>query len=81
MLTQQLLGTDDPDLRRNAGPFAQPAVLYDLFTYFRKVAKSRRARPTDDLASAIANARIEGVSNKRLCLTFGGDAEWRGSLM
>ncbi|MFD7120015.1 cytochrome P450 [Streptomyces sp. NPDC059922] len=59
-LTQQLLGTDDPEQQRNAGPFAQPAVLFDLFTYFRKIARDRRAHPTDDLASVIANARIDG---------------------
>lgn len=59
-LTSQLLGTDDPDLQLNSGPFAQPIVLFHLFNYFQKVVESRRAHPTDDLASAIANARIDG---------------------
>lgn len=61
-LTRQLLGTDDAELRRNLGPFAQPAVLFQLFRYFRRVTKARRAHPTDDLASAIANARINDAA-------------------
>ena len=36
------------------------AVLADFFNYFSALTASRRAHPTDDLASAIANGRIDG---------------------
>ncbi|MCV7074340.1 cytochrome P450, partial [Mycobacterium szulgai] len=36
-----------------------PALL-DMFGYFNGVTASRREQPTADLASAIANARIDG---------------------
>ena len=35
-------------------------MLADFFTYFAKLTASRREHPTDDLASAIANGRIDG---------------------
>ena len=36
------------------------AVLADYFAYFTALTASRREHPTDDLASAIANGRIDG---------------------
>jgi cytochrome P450 len=36
------------------------AVLLDMFGFFTALTASRRERPTEDLASAIANARIDG---------------------
>ena len=36
------------------------AVLADFFNYFANLTAARRERPTEDLASAIANARING---------------------
>ena len=36
------------------------AVLMDFFAYFSALTASRRETPTDDLASAIANAKING---------------------
>jgi len=35
-------------------------VIEDFVGYFRAVTEDRRANPTDDLSSAIANARIDG---------------------
>jgi cytochrome P450 len=35
-------------------------VLLDFFRYFAALTASPRERPTDDLASAIANGRIDG---------------------
>ena len=35
-------------------------ALFEMFDYFNEVTASRRANPTEDLASAIANARIDG---------------------
>jgi cytochrome P450 len=36
------------------------AVLADFFNYFAELTASRRAEPTEDLASAIANGRVDG---------------------
>ena len=38
----------------------QLEVLLDFFRYFSELTASRREQPTDDLASAIANGRIDG---------------------
>ncbi|MFG1998524.1 cytochrome P450 [Spirillospora sp. NPDC048911] len=59
-LTQELFGGDDSDMRRGTTPEEQLAVLLDFFAYFQELTAARRAEPTDDLASAIANARVDG---------------------
>jgi len=56
-LTQELFGNVDPELAR--GPDLM-ATLLDFFEYFQKLTEQRRAHPTEDLASAIANAEIDG---------------------
>jgi cytochrome P450 len=61
MLTQQLFGGDDPDLARSSDLEEQFTVLLDFFNYFTELTASRRAHPTDDLASALANATIDGA--------------------
>jgi cytochrome P450 len=59
-LTQELFGGDDPELRRSEDPDDQLQVLLDFFAYFNDLTARRRADPTDDLASVIANAKIDG---------------------
>lgn len=59
-LTQELFGGDDDELKRGASLDQQLAVLLDFFGYFNRLTAARRAQPTDDLASAIANACIDG---------------------
>ena len=59
-LTQELFGGDDEELGRSTDPQEQAQVLFDFFNYFTALTASRRAEPTDDLASAIANAEIHG---------------------
>ncbi len=60
MLTQQLFGADDEELRRSTDMEEQFTVLLDFFNYFIELTASRRATPTEDLASVLANARIGG---------------------
>ena len=60
MLTQEMFGGDDDEYKRGTTPEEQMAVLVDFFTYFARLTASRREHPTDDLASAIANGRING---------------------
>jgi cytochrome P450 len=59
-LTQEMFGGDDDEYKRGTTPEEQMAVLLDFFNYFSTLTASRRANPTDDLASAIANGRIDG---------------------
>ncbi|MEU8357107.1 cytochrome P450 [Nonomuraea sp. NPDC048882] len=60
-LTQQLFGQDDADTGRGSGtPVDHTSVLEDLFAYFHDLTARRRATPTGDLASEIANARVDG---------------------
>lgn len=59
-LTQELFGGDDTEFQRGTTPEEQLPVLLEFFSYFNDLTASRRANPTDDLASAIANARVDG---------------------
>jgi hypothetical protein len=59
-LTQELFGSDDAEFKRGTTYEDQLPVLLDMFQYFNAVTASRREHPTEDLASAIANARIDG---------------------
>jgi cytochrome P450 len=59
-LTQELVGNDDAEFQRAIDPTERAYALLDMFEYFRALTASRREQPTDDLASAIANARIDG---------------------
>jgi cytochrome P450 len=59
-LTQELFGSEDSEFKRGAGTEDQLPALFDMFSYFNDVTASRRAQPTEDLASAIANARVDG---------------------
>jgi cytochrome P450 len=59
-LTQELFGPEDPDMGRVTEDDSQVAVLLDFATYFVELAAARRAAPTTDLASVIANAEIGG---------------------
>jgi len=59
-LTQEMFGGDDAEHQRGDTMDDMLAVLADYFAYFTKLTASRREHPTEDLASAIANGRIEG---------------------
>jgi cytochrome P450 len=59
-LTRELFGGDDDELSRSRDPEEQMAVLLDFFAYFMALTADRRTTPTDDLASVIANASIDG---------------------
>ena len=59
-LTQELFGGGDEERRRGATPEEILEPLLDFFAYFQGITAARRAAPTGDLASAIANARVDG---------------------
>jgi hypothetical protein len=60
-LTNELFGAEDPEFQRTEDTMAHRRALgMDFFAYFTKVGESRRSAPQDDLASVIANARVDG---------------------
>jgi cytochrome P450 len=72
-LTQELFGAADPELGRGGGTTLAKeeaakqeeeefdfSVIVDFSNYFRELSEARRKTPTDDLASLIANSRIDG---------------------
>lgn len=59
-LTQELFGSDDDEFKRGTDQADQMSALVEMFQYFTALTASRRENPSDDLASAIANATIDG---------------------
>lgn len=59
-LTQEMFGGNDAEFQRGDSTEDMLAVLVDFFNYFAALTATRREHPTADLASAIANAKING---------------------
>lgn len=66
-LTQEIFGPLDPDVQQAMNAMSiedisniQHAVLGELIQYFEQITEDRRANPTDDLASVVANATLDG---------------------
>jgi cytochrome P450 len=59
-LTQELFGGQDAELQRGQTPEEQLQAALDMLAYFQRLTADRRAEPTEDLASTIANARVDG---------------------
>lgn len=60
-LTQELFGPEDPDFQRDEDALAGLIqVVADFVAYFDGITEQRKAQPTGDLASVIANGLIEG---------------------
>ena len=60
-LTQELFGSADPELSRGTSMEDLVAVIQDFFAYFTELTEARKAAPTGDLASVIANASVDGA--------------------
>ena len=61
-LTNELFAADDPDLQRKGEdrPKAMQELAMELFQLFNGIIEDRRANPTDDLASLLANGLVNG---------------------
>ncbi|MGI9431232.1 MAG: cytochrome P450, partial [Myxococcota bacterium] len=61
-LTNELFGSDDPDLQRSGEDRKQASIALglELYQLFDKIIQDRRANPRDDLASLLANGKIDG---------------------
>jgi cytochrome P450 len=58
-LTQELFGGTDPDMQRPDASETSNAI-FDFFQYFQSITAARRANPGEDLASVIANGKVNG---------------------
>lgn len=59
-LTGELFSPHDPDLKRTSDANATAGARQEFFAYYASLLAKRRADPTDDLLSVIANAAIDG---------------------
>ena len=59
-LTQELFGGTDPDMKRKETEGTNTSTIMDFFVYFNKMSAERRANPGEDLASVIANGKVNG---------------------
>jgi len=60
-LTQELFGGQDPDMKRPDELSNENSnVFLDFFTYFAQITAERRTHPGEDLATVIANGKING---------------------
>lgn len=83
--TDAFIGEDDPEFRQS--PEAMQAVLGEFFAFCSQLFEDRRAHPTQDIASLLANTEIAGqpvpfgdfVGNLVLALV-GGNETTRNSL-
>ncbi|PZQ59699.1 MAG: cytochrome P450 [Sphingomonas taxi] len=57
--TNAFVGEDDPEFRQS--PEAMAATLGEFFAFGQELFDARRAEPTSDIASLLANAAIDGV--------------------
>ncbi len=60
-LTQELFGGQDPDMKRPEELNTEESnTILDFFTYFQQITAERRAHPGEDLATVIANGKVNG---------------------
>jgi cytochrome P450 len=60
-LSKEMNGSLDKDTQRSTSQGEHMLqVVNEIFDYFRPIAEDRRKNPRDDLASVIANAKIDG---------------------
>lgn len=58
-LTQATLTAQDPELNPN-GQASGMSAMFEMFEYFQPIIADRRANPQEDIASVVANARVDG---------------------
>lgn len=59
-LTQEMFGSSDPDIQRSFDIASLNDVIDDFDQYFEALTVRKRKEPTDDVASIIANGKIDG---------------------
>ncbi|KTT70283.1 cytochrome P450 [Sphingomonas endophytica] len=83
--TNAFVGEDDPEFRQS--PEAMATTLGEFFAFGQELFEARRAEPTSDIASLLANAEIDGVPvpfrdfiGNLILVLVGGNETTRNSL-
>jgi cholest-4-en-3-one 26-monooxygenase len=59
--TNEIIAPQDPEFQHGATPMETlERARFELFTYFDDLSNERRARPTDDIVSVVANGKVDG---------------------
>ena len=60
--TNEIIAPQDPEFQHGATPQETlDRARMELFTYFNDLSNERRARPTDDIVSVVANGEVNGA--------------------
>jgi cytochrome P450 len=59
-LTQEIFGSEDPDLQRDQVQEENIGTIMEFSAYFKDVIEDRKKNPSDDLATVLANAEVDG---------------------
>jgi len=60
--TNEIIAPQDPEFQHGATPQETlDRARMELFTYFNDLSNERRARPTDDIVSVVANGQVNGA--------------------
>jgi cholest-4-en-3-one 26-monooxygenase len=58
--TNEIIAPQDPEFQRGTATETMDQARLELFTYFDNLVNERRARPTDDIVSIVANGELNG---------------------
>jgi cholest-4-en-3-one 26-monooxygenase len=59
--TNEIIAPQDPEFQRGTAHETLEQARMELFVYFNELVAERRARPTDDIVSIVANGEVNGA--------------------
>ena len=60
--TNEIIAPQDPEFQRGTAHETLERARMELFVYFNDLVTERRARPSDDIVSVVANGQIDGAA-------------------